>query len=360
MHKTAIIVAALGAALLLAGCGGGNEPVSGGEAQQRGGGAVVLNGSGATFPEPLYVKWAGDYRAAEPGVRVNYQGIGSGGGIEQFTAGTTDFGASDAPMNDEELAAAERKGGAVLHVPTVLGAVVVTYNLPGVDSLELDGPTLAALFLGDVKSWSDPRVARLNPGADLPDTPVKVVHRSDSSGTTYIFTGYLTAVSTAWKAKVGQDKAPEWPTGIGGEGNDGVAAAVKQTEGAIGYNELAYALQNDIAYARLKNRAGEYVKPSLASTTAAGQGVQVPADLRFSLLDSPAKGAYPIVSATWQLVWQDPAKAGLAADKARALAAFLEWELSEGQKTAPDLDYAPLPASLRAAALAKVRSIRAS
>jgi phosphate transport system substrate-binding protein len=288
---------------------------------------------------------------------VNYQGIGSGGGIEQFTNEVTDFGASDAPMSDEELAAARAKGGDVLHIPMVLGAVVATYNVKGVNDLKLDGPTLADIFLGKIKKWNDPRIEALNGGTSLPASDIKVVHRSDSSGTSYIFTGYLSAVSSEWKSKVGQDKAPEWPTGVGGEGNDGVAAAVQQTDGAIGYNELAYAIQNKISYATLKNASGEFVKASLDSTSAAGKGVTYPEDLRFSLLNSKSPGAYPIVSATWQLVWKNPAKAGMNRAQARALATFLTWELSSGQKSAPELNYAPLPKDLQSAAVTALDSM---
>jgi phosphate transport system substrate-binding protein len=350
-------------AAIAAGCGGGSDTTSAAPATgatESGGsssGTIVLNGSGATFPEPIYVKWAGEYHAANPGVQVNYQGIGSGGGIEQFTDGITDFGASDAPMSDDELAAAQAKGGDVLHIPTVVGSVAITYNLPGVTDLKLDGPTLADIYLGTITKWNDPKITALNPGVTLPGDDIKVVHRSDSSGTSYIFTGYLTAVSPDWSSKVGQDKAPEWPTGIGGQGNDGVAAAVQQTQGGIGYNELAYALQNKLAYASLKNANGEWIKPSLDSTTAAGQGVTYPDDLRFSLLNSKAPGAYPIVSATWQLLWQDPSKAGMSRDKAKALVQFVTWELSTGQKLAPDLNYAPLPTDLQSAAIKLLDSV---
>jgi phosphate transport system substrate-binding protein len=348
------------ATLAFAGCGGGgsDEPVSAQSGQSSGGSAtVVLNGSGATFPEPAYVKWTGEFHESHPNVQVNYQGIGSGGGIEQFTAGVTDFGASDAPMSDDELSAAKAKGGDVLHIPTVLGAVVVTYNVKGVDKLKLDGPTLADIFLGTIKKWNDPKIAALNSGVSLPDEDIKVVHRSDSSGTSFIFTGYLSAVSDAWNSQVGQDKAPEWPTGIGGEGNDGVAAAIQQTEGAIGYNELAYALQNDIHYATMKNASGEWVDASLESTTAAASGVEYPEDLRFSLLNSKSEGAYPIVSATWQLLWADPSKAGMNAAKAKALVQFVTWELTTGQKSAEDLDYAPLPKDLNSLAVSALNTM---
>lgn len=340
-------------AAVAGGCGG-SQPVSaneGGKQASESSGRIVLNGSGATFPEPVYVKWAGQFGKSHPNVQVNYQGIGSGGGIEQFSGGITDFGASDAPMSDEELAAARKNAGDVLHIPTVLGSVAVTYNVSGVSDLKLDGRALADIFLGKIRRWNDPRIAKLNGGASLPETEIKVVHRSDSSGTSFIFTGYLSAVSRAWRAQVGQDKAPEWPSGIGAEGNDGVASSIQQTDGAIGYNELAYALENKIAYASLENASGEWVKPSLETTTAAGEGVEYPADLRFSLLNSEAPGAYPIVSATWQLLWKHPSKAGMTRAEARALATWVTWELTDGQDSAAELNYAPLPKDLQKAAV---------
>ena len=360
---TAIAVAAV--AITGAACGGagGASPAASataaGSGSSSGGDASRINGAGATFPEPIYVKWAGDYRTTS-GVSINYQGVGSGAGIEQFTRKTTDFGASDAPMKDDEIQAAEAAGGPVLHVPTVLGAVVPVYHLKGVPELRLDGPTLAGIFLGTIETWNDPKIAALNPGAKLPDTGITVVHRSDSSGTSYVFTGYLSAVSPDWKDKVGQDKAPEWPTGTGATKNDGVAAQVQQTDGAVGYAELSYAIKNDIAVAQLRNRSGAFVRASLASTTAAGEGQRYPEDLRFSLLDSPNPQAWPIVTATWQLLWQDPGRAGLGAAKAEALRRFVRWELTDGQREAGTLGYAPLPAALQKLALAKVDSIRAS
>jgi phosphate transport system substrate-binding protein len=348
------VAAGLGSlALLAAGCGG-SEPVSGQDGQGQGGGTAVLNGSGSTFQEPIVVQWTGDFHTAHPDVQVNYQGIGSGGGIEQFSNGITEFGGTDAPMSDDELATAKTKGGDVLHIPIALGAVVPTYNLPGVDELKLDGPTLGEIFLGKITKWNDQKIAALNGGASLPGDDIRVVHRSDSSGTTYVFTGYLSKVSPDWESQVGQDKAPEWPTGIGGEGNDGVAAAIQQTEGSIGYNELAYAAENDIPYARLKNANGDFADATLDSTSAAGQGIDFPDDLRFDLLNSEAEGAWPIVSATWQLVWKSPATVGMSRDKARALAQWLTWELTDGQKSAPDLQYAALPKDLQAAAQKKV------
>jgi phosphate transport system substrate-binding protein len=284
--------------------------------------------------------------------------VGSGAGIQQFTAKTVDFGATDAPMKPDELAAAQKAGGAVLHIPMVLGAVAVTYNVPGVSHLRLDGTTLADIYLGKITSWNDRAIAALNPQAKLPKLPIAVVHRGDASGTSFVFTSYLTAVSTAWSGGPGADKAPKWPVGTGGQGNDGVAAAVTQQTGAIGYVEIAYALQNHLPTATLQNSSGAWINPSLASTAAAGTGVQFPADLRFSLVNSAAPDAYPIVSCTWQLVWQHPAKAGQSAATAKSLVTWLTWELTTGQHEAPTLGYAPLPAALATKARAAVASIQ--
>ena len=366
----AVMVAVLG--LLLAGCGGiktandattdttataGSDTTAGTGGSDTTGGALkaTLNGAGATFPEPVYVEWAGEFAAGvQPGVSINYQGIGSGGGIQQFTAGTVDFGASDAPMKDEEIAAAEAKSGAkVLHIPMVMGAVVAAYNLEGIKELKLDSDTLAAIFLGTVTKWNDPKIAALNSGVTLPDASIQVVHRSDSSGTTNIFTGYLTQVSSEWSAKVGKGKDVKWPVGVGGQGNNGVAALIQQQKGSLGYVELSFALESKLPMATLKNKAGNFVKPSLESTAAAATGVDIPADLRFALSDSPGAQAYPIVGATWILAYdnmKDPAKAN-------ALKAFLTWALTDGTSIAKDLNYAPLGDDLKAKALAKVDMI---
>ena len=360
IRRTAAVLAIVGAsALVAAGCGGGKKEVTGSSATSTGNGSSqTLNGAGSTFQEPLVVKWSGDYGTTKGGAAVNYQGVGSGAGIEQFTKKTVDFGGTDAPMKDDELAAATAAGGDVLHVPIALGAVVVTYNLKGVDDLRLDGPTLAHVFEGKVKTWNDPEIAKLNPGAKLPKRDIAVVHRADESGTTFVFTGYLSAADAAWKSGPGQSKGPKWPTGTGAQGNDGVAAAVQQQDGAVGYTEIAYALQNKLHFATLQNRNGDWVKASLESTTKAGDGFTYPDDLRFSLLDSKTAGAYPIVSATWQLVWKDPSKAGQDAAKAKALQSWLKWELGDGQALAAGLDYAPLPADLLAKANAAVDSMQ--
>jgi phosphate transport system substrate-binding protein len=317
-------------------------------------GAQDLNGAGATFPYPIYSKWFSDY-ARETGVRINYQSIGSGGGIRQLTEGTVDFGASDAPMTDEEMA---KLKSPVLHFPTVLGAVVVTYNLPGVyGALKLSGPVLADIFLGKITKWSDSRIAALNSGVKLPASDILVVHRSDGSGTTYIFSDYLAAVSPTWKSAPGKGKELSWPTGLGAKGNEGVAGQVKQMPGAIGYVELAYAKQNGLAYASIQNSAGSFVAPTIESVTAAAAGAagNLPddTDYRVSIVNAPGADAYPISSFTYLLVYasQNDAK------KAEALLGFLRWYLHEGEKSAAALDYAPLPQSIVAQLEKRIGSI---
>ncbi|MFA6170644.1 MAG: phosphate ABC transporter substrate-binding protein PstS [Candidatus Margulisiibacteriota bacterium] len=320
--------------------------------------AVSLNGAGATFPYPIYVKWNKMF-ADKTGTQVNYQGIGSGGGIRQFAAKITDFGGSDAPMTEKQMSDA---GGDILHIPTVMGAVAVSYNLPGVKGLRLDQDTLGRIFLGRIKKWDDPAIAALNPGADLPSKSVLIAHRSDGSGTTHIFTSYLAKVSTAWAAEVGAGSAVSWPTGIGGKGNAGVAGVIKGNEGAIGYVELSYAISNDLPVVSLKNRSGKYVKPSIASTTAAADGAlgssklakQIAAgDFRLDLTNAPGKDSYPIVGMTWILVRQKLADA----EKGNALKNYLKWALTEGQQYAGSLLYAPLPESMADKVLRLINSI---
>ncbi len=358
----AALVLIVGLGIAAAGCGGGDLPSAGGGTTTSDGTGTTsggelsasLNGAGATFPKPLYIEWIGEFQTVNPGVKINYQGIGSGGGIEQFTKMTVDFGASDAPMKDEEVAAAETASGAkVLHIPTVFGSVVLAYNLPDLPELKLDSDTLAAIFLGEITNWNDAKIAALNSGATLPDKAIQVVHRSDSSGTTNIFTSYLAEVNQAWADAVGAGKEVQWPAGVGGQGNDGVAAVVQQQEGSIGYVELSYAIESNLTMASLKNAAGNFIVPSLESTSAAAAGAAFPEDLRFSVANSPNADAYPIVGATWILAYDkmaDPAKVA-------ALKAFLTWSLTDGTAVAEDLGYAPLPDDLRALALAKVNAI---
>ena len=293
-----------------------------------------LTGAGATFPNPIYTKWFDAYNK-QTGVQVNYQSIGSGGGIRQFTEGTVDFGATDGPMNDEQIAAVK---GNALHVPTVMGAVVLTYNLPEVGStrLRLDGPTVAAIFQGSITKWNDKALAKLNPGAKLPNSDIIVVHRSDGSGTSYIFTDFLSKSSLDWKDKVGKATSVNWPVGLGGKGNEGVTQQVKQTVGSIGYVELIYALSNDLPYATIKNPAGEFVDASLASVTAAAASAKFDknTDFRVSITNAPGKDAYPISSFTWLLVHTEQPDAA----KAKAIRDFLKWMISpEAQQMANEL-----------------------
>ncbi len=297
-------------------------------------GDLLITGAGATFPFPLYSRWFSDYNKLHPALKFNYQSIGSGGGIKQITEGTVDFGASDAPMTDAELA----KAPGIQHIPTVLGAVVVTYNAP-VKDLKLTGETLSRVFLGKIAKWNDPAIARDNPGVRLPDQAIAVVHRSDGSGTTAIFTDYLAKVSPEWKAGPGAGKSVRWPVGLGAKGNEGVTGMVKQTPGAVGYVELAYANQNHLEMASLKNRDGHFVKPSIQSTSEAAAGVRMPADYRVSITDAAGRNAYPIASFTYLLVHRDTRDAA----KGTALVQFLSWAVHQGQAAAAPLDYAPLP-----------------
>jgi phosphate transport system substrate-binding protein len=312
---------------------------------------MMINGAGATFPYPIYSKWFDEYAKVDPSVRFNYQSIGSGGGQKQILAQTVDFGASDGPMSDENLSKAP---GKILHIPTVAGAVVITYNLDGNPALKLDGDTIANIFLGKIKNWNDPKIAASNPGAKLPDKEIVVVHRSDGSGTTFIFTDYLSKISGEWKEKAGNNTSVNWPTGIGGKGNEGVAGQVKQTPGALGYVELIYATQNKMPYAEVKNAAGEFMKPTLESITAALATANIPDDFRFSMTNAPGKDAYPIAGATWLLVYQQPKDAA----KGKKLVEFLKWSLTDGEKMAKDLQYAPLPESVQQRVLTRIGEIK--
>ncbi|HEX3234333.1 MAG TPA: phosphate ABC transporter substrate-binding protein PstS [Gemmatimonadales bacterium] len=317
----------------------------------------TLTGAGATFPNPIYTKWFDAYNK-KTGVQINYQSIGSGGGIRQFTEGTVDFGASDGPMNESQISAVN---GNVLHVPTVLGAVVVTYNLPslGATKLKLDGNVLVDIFMGRITTWNDKRIAALNPGVKLPDTDLIVVHRSDGSGTSYIFTDYLNKFSREWKDKVGYATSVNWPVGLGGKGNEGVTQQIKQTEGALGYVELIYALSNNLPYASIKNAAGQFVEPTLESVTAAAAGTKLPKDTDFRVSITNAEGAtaYPISSFTWLLVHKDAKDAA----KAKLLKDFLTWMITpDAQKMAAELKYAPLPAEVVSLIQARLPTLKAA
>jgi phosphate transport system substrate-binding protein len=315
---------------------------------------VKITGAGATFPYPIYSKWFSEYNKLHSNIEINYQSIGSGGGIQQITKQTVFFGATDGPMTPEQLQGAP---GRIMHFPTVLGAVVPVYNIPNMTAeLKFNGSVLADIFLGKITKWNDAAIAKLNAGVTLPSTDITVAHRADGSGTTYIWVDYLAKVSPEWKSKVGVANSVNWPTGVGGRGNEGVAGLVKQTPGAIGYVELIYALQNKIAYGSVLNVAGESVKATVASVTAAAAAAatQMPADFRVSITNAPGKGVYPISSFTWILLYEN------AKDKAQAktMVDFMKWALTDGQKFAGDLGYAPLPdavVKLEMAALAKIK-----
>ena len=298
---------------------------------------TTLNAAGATFPYPIYSKWFSEYHKAHSDIEINYQSIGSGGGIRQVLAGTVDFGASDGPMTDEQLQQAKFK---ILHIPTVLGAVVPAYNVPGVEGeIKFTPDVLSGIFLGKITNWNDKAIAAANPDVKFPDQNIIVAHRSDGSGTTYIFTDYLSKVSPEWQQAAGKGTAVKWPVGLGGKGNEGVAGMIRQFKGAIGYIELIYAMQNNIPYGSVKNSSGTFVKASLDSTTAAAAGVKMPADYRVSITNPPGKNAYPIASFTWLLIPQ-PFKDGA---KGKIIVDFLNWELDNGQSMSTSLSYAPLP-----------------
>ena len=316
---------------------------------------VKLTGAGATFPNPIYSKWFDAYNK-KTGVQINYQSIGSGGGIKQYTEGTVDFGASDGPMSQDQMSAVQ---GDVIHLPTVMGAVVLTWNVPGLEGvqLNLDGPVIADIYLGKITKWNDARLAALNPGVKLPNADIIVVHRSDGSGTSYIFTDYLSKVSPDWKSKVGFATSVNWPVGLGGKGNEGVTQQVKETEGAVGYVELIYAVANKLPYAKVKNAAGSFVEPSLASVTSAAASAKFSAntDFRVSITNAPGKDAYPISSFTWLLVRPKMKDA----TKAKALHDFLAWMITpEAQDVAAGLQYAPLPAEVVALEQVRIKSLK--
>lgn len=342
-------------------CGGGtSQPVptteNGGAAGAAGGGRIQINGAGATFPYPIYSRWFSEYNKLHPNVEINYQSIGSGGGIRQVMSRTVFFGATDGPMTDGQLKEATDQ---ILHFPTVLGAVVPIYNLPGVTAeLKFTGSLLADIYLGKIKKWNDAAIAKINTGVTLPATDIAVVHRSDGSGTTYIWVDYLSKVSPAFKSKVGVNTAVNWPVGVGGKGNEGVSGLVSQTPGSIGYVELIYALQNTIAFGPVQDASGEFVKASTAAVTAAAAGAaaNMPADFRVSITNAPGNGAYPISSFTWLLLYANPP------DKASAqvLVDFLKWAVTDGQKYTTDLGYAPLPDSVVKAELAAIEKIKVS
>jgi phosphate transport system substrate-binding protein len=341
--KVWTVAAALVAA---AACGGG-----GGTAEAP---TVQINGAGATFPYPIYSKWFSEYNALHPNVRINYQSIGSGGGIRQMQNQTVFFGATDGPMTAEQIAAAP---GTILHFPTVVGSVVPAYNLSGVTAeLKFTGPILADIFLGKITKWNDPALAAVNQGVSLPDRAITVVHRSDGSGTTYVWVDYLSKVSAEWKEKVGVATSVNWPVGLGGKGNEGVAGLVKLTDGAIGYVEPVYANQNQIPFGAVQNAAGQFVKSSIASVTAAADGAAptIPEDFRVSITNAPGEAAYPIASFTWLLFYEAPQDTVQAA----TMVEFMKWALTDGQAYTADLGYSPLPASIVEKELAALSRIK--
>ncbi len=314
-------------------------------------GQLLINGAGATFPNPLYSRWFQEYAKVDPSVRFNYTAIGSGGGQKQLLEQTVDFGATDSPMSEANLAKAP---GKILHIPTVAGAVALTYNLPGSPRLRLDGAAVAGIFLGRITKWNDGRLGALNPGVRLPGSDIVVVHRSDSSGTSYIFTDYLSGASKEWETRVGRNTSVKWPAGLGALGNEGVSGQVKQLPGAIGYVELAYVRENKLPFAEIKNAAGRFIAPSLESVTEALAAASIPDDFRFSMVNPPGERAYPIAGASWLLVYERQKDRV----KGRKLVEFLNWASTKGQAMAPALDYAPLPETLRARILERIKAIR--
>ena len=341
--RTWFAVAAVGALSLgTAACGSSNDSSTSGNSSNSP--AVTLSGAGSTFAAPIYQQVGSELKGQ--GLTVNYQSIGSGAGVAQFTAGTVDYAGSDPALKDEEISALKK--GKPTEIPIAFGAITMSYNLPGIKTgLKLDGKTIADIYLKKVTKWNDPEIKSQNAGMTLPSTSIVVVHRSDSSGTTKGFTDFLSRYSPQWKSKVGVDKDVKWPTGTGGKGNEGVAAAVKQTEGAIGYVEQAYALQNDFTFADIKNQSGKYIAATLDSTSAAGEGTDIPADLRINIIDSPNPTAYPIASQTFAIVYSDLCKGGLSKDKAAGMVKFLDYLLGTGQDTIKKLSYAPLPSELK-------------
>jgi phosphate transport system substrate-binding protein len=336
--KTKTILAALGLTAAMAATGVADD-------------SLLINGAGATFPAPLYSKWFSDYNKLHPDLKFNYQSIGSGGGIKQITERTVDFGASDAPLTDEQLT----KANGLLHIPTVMGAVVVTYNLPAVTSLRLTPDVVAGIFLGKITKWNDPAIAKINGAAKLPDSAIAVVHRSDGSGTSAIFTDYLSKVSPDWQTQVGHATSVKWPVGLGGKGNEGVTGLIKQTPGSLGYVELAYARHNNLPAAAIQNKEGAFVEATMTSTSAAAAGVEIPDDFRVSITNASGKTAYPIASFTYILVFKDQADGR----KGQAVTRFLWWAIHDGQKAAPALDYAPLPAPVIKKVEAKLKTMTA-
>ena len=320
---------------------------------------TLINGAGSTFIYPMFSKWADVYHKMHPDIEFNYQAIGSGGGIEQLLAGTVEIGASDAPLNNEQIAAAEKAHGPVVHLPEAMGAVAVTYHIPGYKGiLKFTGPVIAKIFMGQITKWNDPELKALNPGVNLPDRPIIVVHRSDGSGDTYIFVDFLCKVSKQWDKKVGRGTSVDWPVGIGAKGNQGVTGQIEQTPYSIGYVTLIYALQNDVPFGAVKNQAGAFIHPTIQSVSdaAANAAKIVPKDLRFSITNAPGKSSYPISSATWLIVYVNQGHY-TSYKIANETVQFLHWVLTEGQKMEPALDYAPIPGPIQKMELGLLRKV---
>ncbi len=357
-HKAVATFGVAALSLALAACGSSSSNTTGSSTSAAAkSSAATISGAGSTFAAPVYEQWGS--QLASSGLTVNYQAVGSGAGVTALEGKTVDFGASDPPLKAAEETALKKVGEPVM-IPMFLGAITVSYNLPGVQTgLKLDGPTIADIFLGNIKTWNDPKIKALNPGVSLPSTPITVIHRSDSSGTTAGFTGFLAAVDPEWKSKVGSGKDVPWPVGTGEKGNAGVAGGVQQTTGAVGYVEQAYALQHKFTYADVKNKAGNYVAPTLTSTSAAAEGIELPANLGFAIKNPSAPQAYPITSQTFVVAYKDMCKAGVPGGKSAAegVVKFLNYGLNEGQTILSQADYAALPAAILAKSKAAVAGL---
>jgi phosphate transport system substrate-binding protein len=339
---------------LVAGACSSNSSSSSSGASGGGFEGDALTGAGATFPDPIYEQWFKDFQQVEPGAKINYQAIGSGGGVTQFTSKTVDFAASDAPLQADEIKALPSP---YVELPTVLGGVVIAYNVSGLNTgLKLDGTTAAKIFLGDIKTWNDPAIAALNPGVSLPGTPISVVHRSDESGTTFVYTSWLSSQSKDWDTKIGADKAVQWPTGTGGDGNDGVAAAIGQTDGSIGYLSFDFAVSANLGIADIKAADGSFITPSIDSISKAGGGLTFPIQPTTNILNSSATGAYPIATTTYLLLYKD----GTDANKAQTIFDFVTWALTKGQATVQQLNYSPLPSDIATQALTALSAMTAN
>ncbi len=349
----AVVALAITAGMTMSSCGDAGNGSGADSSANKGGEDNTILGAGATFPNPLYSKMFSEYNKTT-GLKVNYQSIGSGGGIQQLTAKTVDFGASDAPMNGKQDSALSAP---VIHIPATAGAVVISYNLPDLkDTLKLTPDVVAKIFLGDIKKWNDKAIATINPGVKLPATDIQVAHRSDGSGTTNIFTTYLTKVSKDWESKVGKGSSVNWPVGLGGKGNEGVAGSIKQTPGGIGYVELAYAIQSNMAYAKLQNKAGNFITPSIASVTAAAN-ITIPADAKVSLTNTDAPDGYPISGLSWILVYKEQKYDNRSADKVSKMLKLIQWMIHDGQQYSAALNYAPLSPAAVAVGDAQLKSV---